>query len=180
MLMVHDWFSESFLSNDARGIQFGDIKQGVSSAPGLLVYNWNEQLTLQTCTAHDVHPLLPLLMRWPNQKAAVQKQAKSSFRASSCSTILIVRDFLGTTFTSTSHLTLRLFNLFMLDKGGSNFQPAWEIFWIWVRWSKHLQQGRVTRPTDRTFVNDGPACHCACLEQPSHSHFIHAFRPRCS
>ena len=44
MLMVHHWFSESFLSNDARGIQFGGIKQGVSSASGLLVYNWNEHL----------------------------------------------------------------------------------------------------------------------------------------
>lgn len=98
--------------------------------------------------------LLPLLMRWPNQKAAVQKQTKSSFRASSCSTILIVRDFLGTTFTSTSHLTsesnhiyscLILFPETISNSPGRSFgfgeESGRSTYQGWRGW---------TRPTDRT------------------------------
>lgn len=144
--------------------------------------------------------LLPLLMRWSNQKAAVKKTSKVQlpcfelFHDSYCSGFQ--RNYLDYLHIWPSHLTSESIHLlFMLDEVGSNFQLAWEIFWIWVRWSKHLGRTRVT-PTGFGDETDGPArnididdvnpaCHCndrskaiACFT--FYSHFIHVFWPRCS
>ena len=126
--------------------------------------------------------LLALLMRWPNQKAAVQKQKITSkvqlpcfelFHDSYCSGFS--RDYLD-------YLTLRLFDWpFMLYFSTSN-----------VRLGDLLDLGKVVEAPTRqgarvdetggpdigTDVNNDvhPACHCwKCLEQPSHFTFYSSF-----
>lgn len=124
----------------------------------------------------------------PKGCRAKTSKAKSSFRASSCSTILIVQDFLGTTFTSTSQPDIWDY---LTDHSCLIFRQvmsAWEIFWIWGgKWSKHLagwfgdETGGPDIGTDDWKWRYSPACHCwKCLEQPSHFTFYSHAKSRCS
>lgn len=90
--------------------------------------------------------LLPLLMRWPNQKAAVQKQKITSKVQLPCFELFhdsydsgFSRDYLHIW-----HLSLFIYYSCLIFR---QVMPAWEIFWIWVRWSKHL--GRLQGGRDR-------------------------------